>query len=92
MDTLRNDGEREINHHGKSIKINEENKDNEDCGNMIQVSSLAIIRTVYIMLFPGQACKSCFGEWTDWAGGTERILQENRNEDGTWKSEKVGKN
>ena len=62
MDTLRNDGEREINHHGKSIKINEENKDNEDCGNMIQVSSLAIIRTVYIMLFPGQACKSCFGE------------------------------
>ena len=28
MDTLRNDDDREINHHGKSIKINEDN-DNE---------------------------------------------------------------
>ena len=43
MDTLRNDGEREINHHGKSIKINEENNDNEDSGNMIQVLSWVIL-------------------------------------------------
>ena len=49
MDTLRNDGEREINHHGKSIKINEENKDNEDGGNMIQVPSIDIRKTAYSM-------------------------------------------
>ena len=62
MDTLRNDGEREINHHGKSIKINEESKDNEDGGTVIQVTSIGIIKTAYKMLFTGQACKSCFSE------------------------------
>ena len=28
MDTLRNDEEREINHHGKTIQVNEENSEN----------------------------------------------------------------
>ena len=27
MDTLRNDGEREINHHGKTIQVNDQNDD-----------------------------------------------------------------
>ena len=37
MDTLRNDDEREINHHGKSIQINNEN-DNEAPSPVIKVS------------------------------------------------------
>ena len=37
MDTLRNDDEREINHHGKSIKINEENQESEDAKKIIEV-------------------------------------------------------
>ena len=30
MDTIRSDDDREINHHGKTITINEDNKDNND--------------------------------------------------------------
>ena len=37
MDTLRNDEEREINHHGKTITIGEDNEDGQDGGNKIQV-------------------------------------------------------
>ena len=92
MDTLRNDGEREINHHGKSIKINDENNDNEDGGNVIQVWLLGNKKTEYIMLFPGQTFKSCFREWAGGVGGTERILQENRNGDGVCEIKKVRKN
>ena len=36
MDTLRNDEEREINHHGKSIQINNDN-DNEEPSSVIKV-------------------------------------------------------
>ena len=36
MDTLRNDEEREINHHGKTITINEDNDDN--AGTTIKVN------------------------------------------------------
>ena len=37
MDTLRNDEEREINHHGKSIQINEDGQDNEEAGSVTKV-------------------------------------------------------
>lgn len=40
MDTLRNDDDREINHHGKSIQINEEDKDMEGAGSTIKVSKI----------------------------------------------------
>ena len=36
MDTLRNDEEREINHHGKTIQINND-KDNEEPSSVIKV-------------------------------------------------------
>ena len=36
MDTLRKDEDREINHHGRAISINHENKD-EDNGNILKV-------------------------------------------------------
>ena len=32
MDTIRSDDDREINHHGKTITINEDNKDNDESG------------------------------------------------------------
>ena len=32
MDTIRSDDDREINHHGKTITINEENEDNDESG------------------------------------------------------------
>ena len=32
MDTLRNDDDREINHHGKTITINEDGEDNDENG------------------------------------------------------------
>ena len=39
MDTLRNDDDREINHHGKTITINDGNEDNgESGGKSIKVS------------------------------------------------------
>ena len=37
MDTLRNDDDREINHHGKAIQINEEGFDNESGTSTIKV-------------------------------------------------------
>jgi hypothetical protein len=37
IDTLRNDDEREINHHGKAININEGSNDKEQAGSRIQV-------------------------------------------------------
>ena len=38
VDTLRNDEDREINHHGKAIQINDENEDNENEDKMIKVT------------------------------------------------------
>ena len=38
MDTLRNDEEREINHHGKTIQVNDENKDKEESDSTIKVN------------------------------------------------------
>ena len=40
MDTLRSDEDREINHHGKSIQINEEENGNEEAGSTIKVRKL----------------------------------------------------
>ena len=37
MDTLRSDEDREINHHGKAIQINEVSNDNEQVGSLVQV-------------------------------------------------------
>ena len=37
MDTLRNDEEREINHHGKTIKVEDEDEDNDKTVSMIKV-------------------------------------------------------
>ena len=37
MDTLRNDEEREINHHGKTITINEDNDNDDSGGNVLKV-------------------------------------------------------
>ena len=37
MDTLRNDEEREINHHGKTIQINDDGTHKEDSGSIIKV-------------------------------------------------------
>ena len=45
MDTLRNDDDREINHHGKSIKINGDD-DNEE---IIKVFFLAPVRMLNIL-------------------------------------------
>ena len=39
MDTLRNDEDREINHHGKTITINEENEDDTREDNKILVNN-----------------------------------------------------
>ena len=44
MDTLRNDEEREINHHGKTITIGEENEDGQGGGNKIQVQPVSVSR------------------------------------------------
>ena len=38
MDTLRNDEEREINHHGKTIQVIDENKDKEESDSTIKVN------------------------------------------------------
>ena len=38
MDTLRNDEEREINHHGKTIQVTDENKDKEESDSTIKVN------------------------------------------------------
>ena len=40
MDTLRNDEDREINHHGKSIQINDESNENLQAGNTIKVLNI----------------------------------------------------
>ena len=37
MDTLRNDEEREINHHGKTIQVKDENEDKENTDPIIKV-------------------------------------------------------
>ena len=37
MDTLRNDEDREINHHGKTITIGEQNENEQDGSTLIQV-------------------------------------------------------
>ena len=37
MDTLRNDDEREINHHGKTIQVNDVNKDKDESDSTIKV-------------------------------------------------------
>ena len=37
MDTIRNDEEREINHHGKTIQVKDENEVNEKTDSMIKV-------------------------------------------------------
>ena len=42
MDTLRNDEDREINHHGKTIQVNDENGDNMDSDSVIKVSLLML--------------------------------------------------
>ena len=38
MDTLRNDEEREINHHGKTIQVNDENEDKTESNSSIKVT------------------------------------------------------
>ena len=38
MDTLRNDDEREINHHGKSVQVNAENNVDQFEGTTIKVN------------------------------------------------------
>ena len=40
MDTLRNDEEREINHHGKTIQISDDNSTTEHTGSIIKVRML----------------------------------------------------
>ena len=42
MDTLRNDEDREINHHGKTIQVNDENGDKMDSDSVIRVSLLKL--------------------------------------------------
>ena len=41
MDTLRNDEDREINHHGKTIQVNDENEDKTESNSVIKVSLLS---------------------------------------------------
>ena len=43
MDTLRNDEDREINHHGKTIQVNDENGDKTESNSVMKVSFLIII-------------------------------------------------
>merc|ERR1712203_15604 len=45
MDTLRNDDDREINHHGKTITINEDNEENNDenGGKTIKVKPASLV-------------------------------------------------
>ena len=40
MDTLRNDEEREINHHGKTIQVSDEQNADEQTGSIIKVGKI----------------------------------------------------
>ena len=42
MDTLRNDEDREINHHGKTIQVNDENGDKTESNAVIKVAFLSL--------------------------------------------------
>ena len=42
MDTLRNDEDREINHHGKTIQVNDENGDKTESNAVIKVPFLSL--------------------------------------------------
>ena len=42
MDTLRNDEDREINHHGKTIQVNDENGDKTESNSVIKVAFLSL--------------------------------------------------
>ena len=42
MDTLRNDEDREINHHGKTIQVNDENEDKTESNSVIKVVFLSL--------------------------------------------------
>ena len=55
MDTLRNDEDREINHHSKSIQINDESNENLQAGNTIKVLNIVVAMKTNKML--GQALK-----------------------------------
>ena len=79
MDTLRNNEEREINHHGKTITINEEN-DERISDDKIEVEIIHWwILTVFIT---GDIRSPGICEWKSWIGGTKRVLQKNRIRDG----------
>ena len=54
MDTLRNDDEREINHHGKTIQVKDENEDKEKTDSMIKV--ILIFKSIDLYNIPGNAC------------------------------------
>ena len=47
MDTLRNDEEREINHHGKTIQVHEEGQTEEGLYSVIKVWSVLFIYTTF---------------------------------------------
>ena len=60
MDTLRNDDDREINHHGKTITINEDGEDNDDNGKKIIKVIDTNKKLIHILInIIGEACKSC---------------------------------
>ena len=42
MDTLRNDEDREINHHGKTIQVNDENGEETDSNSVLKVAFLSL--------------------------------------------------
>ena len=42
MDTLRNDEDREINHHGKTIQVNDENGDKTESNSVLKVVFLSL--------------------------------------------------
>ena len=53
MDTLRNDEDREINHHGKTIQVNDENGDKTESNSVLKVAFLSLyLITLEIKLRP----------------------------------------
>ena len=57
MDTLRNDEDREINHHGKTIQVNDDNGDKTESNSVIKVVllSLYFINKVLLKVMPANA-------------------------------------
>ena len=51
MDTLRNDEEREINHHGKNIQVNDQTGGNEQTDSKIKVLVTFSKHEYYLLLF-----------------------------------------